>query len=340
MSKITVCLVAFAGALSAQTQRSSLAGTVSVGNGVAVADAPIQAKNKLTGALSRTASNSDGRYTISGLPAGTYEVTIVMPCCAYGRFSRDVTLEPGQNAQFDIRLTETLNGATLGDDPGRTVALMRKRAKVPARPAPRVPGGKPDLSGVWLSTGDPYPEEPELLPWAAAVRKERAENFAKDSPHNRCLPGPPPLPGASTPFIAKLVQTRSLVVMLFEDVPGFRQIFLDGRSHPLELEPSWMGHSVGRWEADTLVVDTVGFNDRSWIGLNGTSSGLPHTEMLHMTERYRRPDFGHLEIQVAFEDPGTFAKPYRGTIKLALAPQEELIEFVCENNKPEHLVGK
>jgi hypothetical protein len=307
---------------------------------VAVADAPIQAKNKLTGALARTVSNSDGRYTMAGMPGGTYEVTIVMPCCAYGRFSRDVTLEPGQNAQFDIRLTETLNGATLGDDPGRTVALMRKRAKVPSGPAPRAVGGKPDLSGVWLSTGDPYPEEPELQPWAAAVRKERAENFAKDSPHNRCLPGPPPLPGASTPFIAKLVQTRSLVVMLFEDVPGFRQIFLDGRSHPVDLEPSWMGHSVGRWEADTLVVDTVGFNDRSWIGLNGTSSGLPHTEMLHMTERYRRPDFGHLEIQVTFEDPGTFAKPYRGTIKLALAPQEELIEFVCENNKPEHLVGK
>jgi hypothetical protein len=340
MSKIAVCFVAFAGAVSAQTQTSSLAGTVSIANGVAVADAPIQAKNKLTGALARTASDSSGRYTIAGMPAGTYEVTIVMPCCAYGRFSKDVTLEPGQNAQFDIRLTETLNGATLGDDPGRTVALMRKRAKVPARSAPRVSGGRPDLSGVWLSLGDPYPEDPELLPWAAAVRKERAENFAKDSPHNRCLPGPPPIPGASTPFIAKLVQTRSLVVMLFEDVPGFRQIFLDGRSHPLELEPSWMGHSVGRWEADTLVVDTVGFNDRSWIGLNGTSSGLPHTEMLHMTERYRRPDFGHLEIQVTFEDPGTFAKPYRGTLKLALAPQEELIEFVCENNKPEHLVGK
>jgi hypothetical protein len=337
---VAACVAALAGTTSAQTQPGSLAGTVLVGNGVAVAEAPIQVKNKLTGAVARTASDSGGRYRIAGLPAGAYELSIVMPCCAYGRFTRDVTLEPAQNLQFDIRLTETLNGATLGDDPGRTVALMRKRAKVPSGPAPRAPGGKPDLSGVWLSMGDPYPEEPELLPWAAAVRKERAENFAKDSPHNRCLPGPPPLPGASTPFIAKLVQTRSLVVMLFEDVPGFRQIFLDGRSHPSELEPSWMGHSVGRWERDTLVVDTVGFNDRSWIGLNGTSGGLPHTEMLRMTERYGRPDFGHLEIQVTFEDSGTFAKPYRGTLRLALAPQEELLEFVCENNKPEHLVGK
>ncbi|HJT89765.1 MAG TPA: hypothetical protein VJ732_17970, partial [Bryobacteraceae bacterium] len=141
------------------------------------------------------------------------------------------------------------------------------------------------------------------------------------------------------PFIAKLVQTPSLLVILFEDYPGFRQVFLDGRKHPAVWNPSWMGHSVGRWENDTLVVDTVGFNDQSLLGGIGGGS-TPHTEALHMTERYRRSDFGHMELQVTFEDPGAFAQPYRENLSMALAPEEELLEYVCENNKPEHLVGK
>ena len=216
---------------------------------------------------------------------------------------------------------------------------MRKRAKVPLRPVPRGTDGKPDLSGVWLETDDPYPQAPEALAWAAALIKERQENNQKDAPHNRCLPGPPPAPGSASPFIEKLVQTGSLLVILFEDNPGFRQVFLDGRAHPSNWDPTWMGHSTGKWEGDVLVVDTVGFNDRSWLG--GLGGGpIPHTEMLHMTERYRRVDFGHMDLAVTFEDPATFVKPFRMNVKLDLAPQEELLEYVCENNKPEHLVGK
>jgi hypothetical protein len=204
---------------------------------------------------------------------------------------------------------------------------------------PRNAAGKPDLSGVWVATDDPYPEEPQVLPWAAALLKERNENHGKDAPHNHCLPAPPPVPGSSAPFIEKFVQTGSLVVILFEDVPNFRQVFLDGRAHPLNWDPTWMGHSVGKWEGEVLVVDTAGFNDRSWVG--GLGGGrLPHTEMLHMTERYRRVDFGHMEVAVTFEDPATFVKPFRMNVKLDLAPQEEVMEYVCENNKPEHLVGK
>ncbi|HXP87901.1 MAG TPA: carboxypeptidase-like regulatory domain-containing protein [Bryobacteraceae bacterium] len=334
-----VCFLAFVVtfslvSLSGQTGRSSLTGVISDPHGV-VAEAPIQMKNKATGALTRTASKSDGSYAFSNLPAGTYELTIVMPCCAYNRFSKDVTVDASQSAQLDIRLSETINGTTLGDDPGRTAAMMRKRAKVPNKPVPRAAGGKPDLSGVWLDNRDPYPEQAELLPWAAAVRKERADNLGKDDPHNRCLPDSPPMPAASTPFIGKLVQTPGLLVILFEDVPGFRQIFLDGRGHPANLDPTWMGHSVGKWEGDTLVVDTAGFNDRSWIGGN-----FPHTEMMRMTERYQRVDYGHMQVHVTFEDPGTFVKPLHANLKWDLAPQEELLEFVCENNKPEHLVGK
>jgi len=291
-------------------------------------------KNKVTGKIARASSNSDGHYTFSGLDAGMYQLSIVMPCCAYNRFNKEVTLDAGQRMQLDIRLTETVNGTTLGDDPGRLAAVMRKRDKVPTKPAPRTAGGKPDLSGIWVNTGDPYPEQPELLPWAAAIFKARAENYGKDDPHNRCLPGSLPLPASSVPFIGKFVQTPSLLVLLFEDVPGFRQIFLDGRGHPSNLDPSWMGHSLGKWEGDTLVVDTVGFIDRSSI------DRVPHTDMLRMVERYRRVDYGHMEVGVTFEDSGTFTKPYEQHLKWTLAPQEELLEYVCENNKPEHLVGR
>jgi hypothetical protein len=334
--KLAACFLAVVGTPFAQTSRNSLTGVVSDPHGL-VAEAPVQVKNKATGALARTASKSDGRYAFTNLPAGPYELTIVMPCCAYNRFTKDVTVDAGQGAQLDIGLVETINGTTLGDDPARAAVTMRKRARIPSGPVPRA-GGKPDLSGVWLDNGDPYPEDAQVLPWAAAVLKERADTLGKDHPHNRCLPGSPPLPAASTPFIGKLVQTPGLLVILFEDVPGFRQIFLDGRSHPANLDPTWMGHSVGKWEGETLVVDTTGFNDRSWIGFG--AGRFPHTEMLRMTERYRRVDYSHLEVGVTFEDPNTFVKPLHVNLKWDLAPQEELLEFVCENNKPEHMVGK
>src|SRR5437867_10727350 len=126
----------------------------------------------------------------------------------------------------------------------------------------------------------------------------------------------------------KIVQTPSLIVELFEFVGGFRQIFLDGRKHPADPDPTWLGHSIGRWEGDTLVIDTIGVNDRSWL-----PAFLPHTEMLHMIERYRRPDLAHLNIDVAIEDPGTFTKPWQLHMVWTLAPREEIEEAVCENNK-------
>ena len=335
---LATCWLAFVGALFAQNKSGSLGGTISDPNGGAVDEAPIQVKNKSTGAVARTASKSDGSYTVDGLAPGTYEFSIVMPCCAYKGVSRDILLEAGKTAQLNIKLEETVNGTTLGDDPNRLANVMRKRAKIPSLPVPRI-AGKPDLSGVWVEIDDPYPEQPQVLPWAAALIKERSENFGKDAPHNRCLPGPPPAPGSASPFITKFVQTRSLLLILFEDNPGFRQVFLDGRAHPSNWDPTWMGHSIGKWEGDALVVDTVGFNDRSWLG--GIGGGVvPHTEMLHMTERYRRVDFGHMDLALTFEDPGTFVKPFHMNVKLDLTPQEEMMEFVCENNKPEHLVGK
>jgi len=336
---VAACSLAFIGSVSAQSDKGSVAGTVSYPNGATVADAPIQLKNRTTGALARTTSKSDGRYTVAGLAAGTYEFSIVMPCCAYKQIAQDVAVDAGKTAQLNVSLAETVNGTTLGDDPGRLANVMRLRAKIPSLPVPRLAGGKPDLSGVWVAVDDPYPEAPEPLPWAAALIKERQANNGKDAPHNHCLPGPPPVPGSAAPFIEKFVQTPSLLVILFEDVPSVRQVFLDGRAHPANWDPTWLGHSLGKWEGDALVVDTVGFNDRSWIGSLGDGH-FPHTEMLHVTERYQRVDFGHMEVTVTFEDPGAFVKPFHMHVKLNLTPQEELLEYVCENNKPEHLVGK
>jgi Carboxypeptidase regulatory-like domain len=336
---LAACSLAFIGTMAAQSPRASLTGTVSDPNGTAVSEAPIQLKNTITGTLARTRSKSDGRYTLAGLAAGTYEFSLVMPCCAYKQISRDIMLGAGKTEQLNIQLAETLNGTTLGDDPNRVANVMRKRARIPPQPVPRTAGGKPDLSGVWVEIDDPYPEQPEVLPWAAALIQERQQNYGKDAPHNHCLPGPPPVPGAASPFMAKFVQTASLLVILFEDNPGFRQVFLDGRDRPSNWDPTWMGHSLAKWDRDVLVVDTVGFNDRSWLG--GIGGGpIPHTEMLHMTERYKRVDFGHMDLAVTFEDPGTFIKPFHTNLKLDLTPQEELMEYVCENNRPEHLVGK
>lgn len=239
-----------------------------------------------------------------------------MPCCAYAAVAREVDIDSEKNQELDVSLVETINGSTLGDDPARNAEAMRKRQRVRSGPAPRTATGVPDLSGVWLLGDDPYPEEPQLLPSVEA----RATVLAKDprnAPHNRCLPGPPPLPGASSPFIAKLVQSPSVLVALFEDYPGFRQIFLDGRKHPAQLNPSWMGHSIGRWQKGALIVDTIGFNDQSLLGGIGGGT-FPHTEALQMTERYRRTDYGHMELSVTFEDPQAFAKSYHENLTLTL----------------------
>ncbi|HTA44996.1 MAG TPA: carboxypeptidase-like regulatory domain-containing protein [Bryobacteraceae bacterium] len=338
LANATVFLLVCVGTIKAQSSSGGLAGTVSYPEGSFVAQAPIQLQNKETGAVARASSAANGRYSFTGLAPGFWEFSVAVPCCAYARFTKVINIERGKTAELNVRLVETINGSTLGDDPGRLASLMVQRNKVPSGPAPRTREGKPDLSGIWVVTNDPFPQPPEVMPWVEAIVKQRATDVGKDHPHNHCLPGSPPVPASSAPFIAKMVQTPGLIVMLFEDNPGFRQIFIDGRSHPADFDPSWMGHSTGKWEGDTLVVDTVGFNERIWIG---PPQGLyPHTAKLHLIERYRRPDLGHIEVQATFEDPGAFVKPLRETEKWDLAPQEELLEYVCENNKPEHLVGK
>jgi len=210
-------------------------------------------------------------------------------------------------------------------------------------PAPRTADGKPDLSGVWqvrnggalfYITGDVKPEE--MLPWAAAVYKQREDNYRRDTDGIRCLP-PGPKAGigvGSTPM--KIIQTPDLVAVLYEYHTIFRQFFTDGRSLPEDPNPTWMGYSIANWEGETLVVNTAGYNDQTSLDL----AGHPHTEALRLTERYHRRDFGHLDLQVTFNDPKAYTRPWTIPVQFDLLPEGQLIEYVCENERDAaHLVG-
>ena len=164
-----------------------------------------------------------------------------------------------------------------------------------------------------------------MLPWAAALAKKWLEDGLREVPSGFCLPNGPLIDG---PLLYRIVQTPTLFLTLTEDVAPVRQVFLDGRGHPKDLNPTWMGHSIGHWEGDTLVIDTVGMNDKSWL------NNYPHTEQLHLIEHYRRPDFAHLQVDIIIEDPGAFTKPWTIHSVWNLAPGEEIGEYICsENNR-------
>jgi len=327
-AKVVVAVLALLTAQSsaAQQSSSSLSGLVTDPDGAPFANMPVRVVNEATGTDARTFSSESGQYEIRDLPPGTYVVSVAPPCCSFVPYANDgVTLAAGTAHDLDIQIEEIL--IALGDDPGTIAAQMRDRQVIPDSPVPRTAAGKPDLSGVWLLFTDPFPEPAEALPWAEEISQRRLANYMRDHPHTRCLPAAPPVLGGATPFIIKYLQMPELLVILFEDTPGFRQVFLDGREHPSNPNPSWMGHSIGRWEGDTLVIDSVGFNDRGW------TDTYPRSEKMHMEERYTRTEYGRMELQVTFDDPEVFVKPLVQNLQFDLAPQEELIEYVCENNK-------
>ena len=203
---------------------------------------------------------------------------------------------------------------------------------------PRTPEGKPDLSGMWgwqpgihfgglivgLKPGD-------IQPWAMELIQQRNEHFGKGDPANfECLPQGPRM-NLYAPIPAKIVQTPTLIVILSEDL-SYRQIFMDGRRLPVNPDPSFMGYSVGRWEGDTLVVESVGFKDRTWLDFAGT----PHTEALRVTERIRREAFGRLSIDETIDDSSVFARPFTVQLGAQFIADTELLEFICNENERSH----
>ncbi len=225
-------------------------------------------------------------------------------------------------------------------------------------PAPRLPDGKPDLSGIWawednracppegcpdakigqeflnigwsLKGGLPY------QPWAAELVKQRRAANAKDDPQSHCLPR-----GAlrilTDSMLKKFVQVPGLLVILTERNAGYRQIFTDARPLPVDPDPSWNGYSSGRWEGDTLVVRSKGFRDGLWLD----AAGSPMTEAAQTTEKFRRPNFGTLEIEITVDDPKAYTRPWTVTLKQPLVVDTDLLDYICLENEKDarHFVG-
>jgi hypothetical protein len=184
---------------------------------------------------------------------------------------------------------------------------------------------------MWAVTAVPQsPPDAIVQPWVQALVRRRQEDFGKDRPSYQCLPSGPEILGSPK----RIVQTPTFVAILNDDLT-YRQIFMDGRKLETDPNPTWMGYSVARWDGDVLVVDSFGFNDRTWLA----APGLPHTDALRVNERYRRPDFGHLQAEVTFTDPGAYTKPWSVVLNMRLLVDTEMLENVCEFH-PEHWVGK
>jgi len=205
-----------------------------------------------------------------------------------------------------------------------------------AAPAPRTSDGRPDLSGVWKSPNADRleaniaqgPNAGAVQPWAQALFDKRLGDVRADSPRARCLP-------LSVPFhnvfdLLRIVQTPALTVMMYEAPNNvFRTVFTDGRELPADPNPTWLGYSIGRWDGDTLVITSSGFNDLGWLDFGGH----PQSGTLRLTERLHRRDFGHIDVQMTLEDPHVFTRPITVATQLVLQPDTELLESFCDNER-------
>ena len=212
-----------------------------------------------------------------------------------------------------------------------------------AAPAPRTHDGGPDLSGVWQPEPNPYrfnliqdlPDQTIFRPAAEALFRQRVVNFRRDDPVTNCLPGGP---SDMLSGMYRVIQSPSVIALLYENGTGrSRQIHLDGRTLPNDPHPTWLGYSVGRWERDTLVVESAGFNDRTWLD----RAGHPHSDKLRVTERFRRVDFGHMQYQITFDDPETLTRPLTVSLAVTYRADTDMLENVCSENNRDvpHLVG-
>jgi hypothetical protein len=213
-------------------------------------------------------------------------------------------------------------------------------------PVPRTPDGKPQLAGLWrpnpglvgdvtrsFKNGEVVP----FQPWAETLYKQRRASNSKDDPTANCIVGGVPRSDlVGYPF--KILQVPGMVAILYEAVHSYRQIFTDGRALPKDPQPSWIGYSVGKWDGDTFVVDTIGVNEKTWMD----NAGRPHSDALHTIERYHRRNFGTMDVTLTIDDPKTYARPW--TVDLSpsrLVVGQDLLEYICtENNRDvPHLFG-
>ena len=224
-------------------------------------------------------------------------------------------------------------------------------------PTPRSHDGKPDFSGMWLTNdGPPCNNNPggafiqcgielpisvlgfnvgaktpgglPLQPWAAALVKKRTAENSKDDPHARCLPDTF-LRAYGLPHIQKFIQVPGLLVMLDEVNASYRQVFTDGRPFPDDPVPAWNGYSSGKWDGDTLVVDSIGFRDDLWLDMAGTFI----TDKAKIRERITRPDYGHLKIDATVDDPKAYTRPWTVTMTQQIVVDTELVDEVCLENE-------
>ena len=229
----------------------------------------------------------------------------------------------------------------VGTIPAGAQWLDRKTAGIPrtpdgkpnlTAPAPRGPDGKSDLTGVWHgSEVVARPEPANLQPWAMDLARKHQQDYYKMRPYYQCRPSGPEAERFGS--WSRILQTPAAVAILKDDLT-YRVIFTDGRALEANAAPSWMGYSVGHWDGDTLVVESNGFNDKTWVSRYGVS----HTESLRVTERYRRRDFGHVHVEVTYTDPAAYVKPWGFTTDMTLAADTEMLEQICELSS-EHWAG-
>jgi hypothetical protein len=227
-----------------------------------------------------------------------------------------------------------------------------------AAPAPKTSDGKPDLSGLWepgsggslAPVAGATPADPQFRdiavnvkgglpfqPWAAELVKARRADENKDDPDGHCQPlGLVKM--HLHPYPRKMIQIPGLLLILFERDTNYRQIFMDGRPLPEDPQPSYNGYSIGKWDGDTLVVQSIGFKDGLWLDVSGT----PLTDAAKVTERFRRPNFGNLQIEVTVDDPKAYTKPWSIQVNQTIALDTDMLEFVCKENEKDarHLVGR
>jgi hypothetical protein len=230
-------------------------------------------------------------------------------------------------AHLDALVKGSSAGAkkTLAQSGGVPPPQPRKAPPPPAGATPRTNDGKTSFEGVWVPVTTKLPSDPSYQPWAKTLYEERKANKQKDDPERYCLPN-----GAVrvNPLPYKILQRPDTVLMMWEgNTHSYRRFFFDARKPGLDIEPeSYTGQASAKWDGDALVVDTVGFNDKTWLD----STGKPHSDQMHLTERYERPDLGHMNVRLTIDDPKAMTKPYSFTRTFTLAPGWELQEYVCQ----------